>query len=105
VHIVSRQTQLVALTHRYPRHQPRVVRQREMLCGLCSAVGAPFMGQHQGEAGVQDVKHLVLECAAYKFIRSRHSDVLLLLLWYAVTYPTIVDCDHQDQLGQLAHDD
>ena len=87
----------------WPHRKRDVVPRPERLCRLCSTVGAPFYGQRQGEAGVEDVKHFVLECPAYGHIRSRYSDVFGVAPDVCMDMLAIFDTDHQDQLAHAVY--
>jgi Reverse transcriptase (RNA-dependent DNA polymerase) len=78
---------------------PRVDR----LCRLCSAVGAPFLGQRLGGACVEDLKHFVLECPAYGHIRSRYTDVFGVAPDVCSDMLAIFDCDRQDHLAHAVY--
>jgi hypothetical protein len=75
----------------------------DRLCRLCSAQGAPFVGHCQGVASVEDVKHFVLECPAYRHIRSRYRDVFGDSDAMCSDMLAIFDCDHQDQLAHAVY--
>jgi hypothetical protein len=94
---------LHGLEIRLGRMKRDVVPRPERLCRLCSTVGAPFYGQRQGEAGVEDVKHFVLECPAYGHIRSRYSDVFGVAPDVCMDMLAIFDTDHQDQLAHAVY--
>ena len=75
----------------------------QRLCRLCSTVGAPFVEYRSGNSCVEDLKHFVLECPAYRHVRARYSDVFGRVPALCTDMYAIFDCEQQDQLAHALY--
>jgi hypothetical protein len=67
----------------------------QRLCRLCSTAGAPFLEHRNGNSCVEDLKHFVLECPAYRHVRARYSDVFGRVPALCTDMHAIFDCEQQ----------
>jgi hypothetical protein len=85
-------------------HSPQTDRSRhKRLCRLCSVDDAAFHAQRSGPVCVEDLKHFVLDCPAYKHVRLRYCDVFGSATAARTNMCEIFDCDHQDQLAHAVY--
>ena len=83
-------------------HSPQTDRHKR-LCRLCSVDHAAFHAQRTGPVCVEDLKHFVLDCPAYKHVRLRYCDVFGSATAARTDMCEIFDCDHQDQLAHAVY--